>query len=324
MEEFVKIVKKIVDEKDLREEEVLKMIDEKQEEFDNIISKVGAAYIVAKELGVSLKEFEEDDEIKIKDLTPGMSSVRIKAKVVRIFEETKFTRKDGSEGRVRNILIGDETGITRLVLWNDQIDDFEYEEGDVIEIIRAYTKEAYNGNVELRLGSYGLIKKIDKNIEVKDKDGGEVIIKEYVNKDIIYINKDKENVSIRGYITRLFRKDPLLRFCPKCKKKINAERCEVHGNIDAEKLLILSGIVDDGTSSIIVNFFRQDAERLSDMKEEEIEAIIKDKGKDVFYDLLEQRLLQKFYKIKGTVKFNDYNNSLELTVHNFKELKEVS
>ncbi len=322
MEEFVKIVKKIVEEKDLREEEVLKMIDEKQEEFEGIISKVGAAYVVAKELGVNLKEFEEDEELKIKDLTPGMSSVNIKVKVVRIFDETRFTRKDGSEGKVKNILVGDETGITRLVLWDEQIDDFDYEEGDVIEIIRAYTKETYNGNVELRLGNYGLIKKIDEKIEVKDKDGGEVVIREYLNKNIVEINKDKENISIKGYFTRLFRKEPVLRFCPKCKKRIEGEKCNIH-NIESEKLLILSGIIDDGTSSIIVNFFRQDAEKLAGMYEEEIEEVIKKEGKDAFYERVEQRLLKGFFKIKGTVKVNDYNNTLEVTVHNFKELKEV-
>jgi len=43
----------------------------------------------------------------------------IKAFVKEAFPETRFTRKDGSTGIVRNVLIQDETGSIRLDCWGD-------------------------------------------------------------------------------------------------------------------------------------------------------------------------------------------------------------
>ncbi|NPA38197.1 MAG: DUF2240 family protein [Candidatus Nanohaloarchaeota archaeon] len=324
MDEFVSLVKKLAEKTEMKEEEILEMIDKKQEEFDNIISKIGAAYIVAKELGVEIKEEKEDASIKIKDLMPGMSSVKMVVKVVKEFPETNFKRKDGSEGRVKNFLVGDETGVTRFVLWDEQIDDFDMKEGDVIEIIRAYTKSGYNDNVEIRLGAYGIIRKIDKPIQVKDKDGSDVVVREYTPISLIDLVKENENVSFKGYMVHLFKKDPIFYFCPQCNKRLkDGTTCEVHGTVDPSKLLILSGIFDDGTSSIVVNFFRRDAELLAGKSLEEVEEAIQQKGVDGFFEELEEKLLKRYYKIKGSVKKNNYSNTLEVTVHNFKIMKEV-
>ena len=319
MKSFHEVVKIISEEKSLKEDEVLTMIEKKREEFGDLISEVGAAYIVAKELGVDLSE-EVNDELKIKDLLPGITSKRLKVKIVKIYDENVFTRKDGTQGRVKNILVGDETGISRLSLWDEQIDDFNFNENDSIEIFGLYTKKGYNDLIELRLGRYGYIKKIDEEIVVKDKSGEEFSIREYESKNIIDINEEGKYVEVKGYITTFFRKNIVMYFCPECKARIENNICKVHGEVEPEIMLLLSGIIDDGSSSIIFNIFREDVEKFIGLSQEELIKTIEEKGEGYIYDEVLSKKRGKMFYIKGAVKRNTYNNSLEINVHRIREL----
>ena len=52
--DFDEILKKIVEKTGSSEDDIKKKIAEKQRELSNLVSKDGAAYIIAKELGIEL------------------------------------------------------------------------------------------------------------------------------------------------------------------------------------------------------------------------------------------------------------------------------
>ena len=70
-----------------------------------------------------------------------------------------------------NILLGDSTGKIRLTLWDEKtyfFDEVNFDE--TLEVLHAYSREnAFNQQIELNLGSRGIIQKTEKKVEYTEK-----------------------------------------------------------------------------------------------------------------------------------------------------------
>ncbi|MBN1134848.1 MAG: replication factor A [Methanosarcinaceae archaeon] len=104
---------------------------------------------------------------KIKDIKDGMGDINISGRVLDIWDVKTFARKDGSEGRVCNILIGDDTGKIRVTLWDDKSDfTKELNIDDSVVIINGYARENnFSQQVEIQVGTHSVIKKADTAVE---------------------------------------------------------------------------------------------------------------------------------------------------------------
>jgi len=104
---------------------------------------------------------------KIADIKDGMGDINISGRVLDIQDIRIFKKKDGSDGRVCNILIGDETGKMRVTLWDDKTDfTTDLNIDDSVEIINGYARENnFNQQVEVQIGTHGVIKKTDAPVE---------------------------------------------------------------------------------------------------------------------------------------------------------------
>ncbi|GEM_PF-1989127 len=167
MRKVEEIVSLIIREKpSLSIDVVKKMIKEKAKELGELVDEYVIALMVAKELGVAIPKEGESlkvSKLKIRDLIAGLRNVNLTARVVKISKEIIFSR-DKKEHRCLRLEIGDSTGVTSLVLWDDQIDYVKgIKIGDVIRISKGYTRE-YRGRVELYLGSGGSISTTDEEI----------------------------------------------------------------------------------------------------------------------------------------------------------------
>ncbi|MDI6859261.1 MAG: OB-fold nucleic acid binding domain-containing protein [Methanocellales archaeon] len=116
-------------------------------------------------------EFIADMDIKTKmykisDIASGMSGINIIGKVLSTGETRTFSRKDGSEGYVCGLTIGDETDRIRVVLWNDHTKE-KFAIGDVIEITNGYSRENY-GRTEIHLDRHGKIEKSFKDVSYSE------------------------------------------------------------------------------------------------------------------------------------------------------------
>ncbi len=100
--------------------------------------------------------------IKVGDLRPGLRRVNLVAKIVNVGEPRTVTfRRDLSEHRVADALVGDETGSVLLTLWDNNIDKFNV--GDVIEVRNGYTS-LFRGSLRLNIGFYGSAESVEKDI----------------------------------------------------------------------------------------------------------------------------------------------------------------
>jgi replication factor A1 len=109
-------------------------------------------------------DVEIGDAASIEGLTIGQSDVNLVGRVLDTDELRTFSRDDGSEGRVANLTIGDETGRVRVTLWDDQAPRAaELEPGVSVEIVDGYVRER-DGALELHVGERGAVEEIDEAV----------------------------------------------------------------------------------------------------------------------------------------------------------------
>ncbi|MFB6300842.1 MAG: single-stranded DNA binding protein [Halobacteriales archaeon] len=104
------------------------------------------------------------DEYTIEELALGRSNVNLRGKVLATESVRTFDRDDGSEGRVSNLVLGDETGRIRVTLWDEMADRVEtITDGQSIEVVDGYVRER-DGDLELHVGDRGTIEELEEDV----------------------------------------------------------------------------------------------------------------------------------------------------------------
>ena len=129
---YEQILEKIQSQTKKPASEIESLVHNKLKQLSDLISKEGAAHIIANELKVKLYDKIEGKQ-KIKDLVSGMNSIDVLAKVISSYGIREF-QKDNRKGKVATLFIGDETGSSRAVIWDEKLmSDFEkINEGDIL------------------------------------------------------------------------------------------------------------------------------------------------------------------------------------------------
>lgn len=295
------LVTKISKESGVDEEKIKKMIEEKQDELSGLVSPEGAAYIIARELGVELLPAIKR-ELKINKIPSGLRNLEFVAKVLKIDEPREY-QKGNKKIRVKSVWLADDTGIIRLALWNDEIerfDGFGIEEGMSVKVKGVFSVENNIGEVELRLGS-GVI-------EETEPISGPIKEMRKIERKRIPDLEEGATAEIRAAIVHVF-KNVLYEVCANCGARLKKEGekwlCPQHGEIEPKYQPVLSCVIDDGYGNIRAVLFRDAAMKLLGNDVEKIR-LMKDED---FEGLLGQEWI-----FKGRVKKNAVNENLELVV----------
>ncbi|MBX0287211.1 single-stranded DNA binding protein [Halomicroarcula sp. F28] len=126
-------------------------------------------------LEVSVDKAEQDDDATVdvepgdgstvEALTMGQSDVTLRGLVLDTDSVRTFDRDDGSEGKVSNLTLGDETGRVRVTMWDDRADRAtEIEPGTAVEVVDGYVRER-EGSLELHVGDDGAVDEIDEAVD---------------------------------------------------------------------------------------------------------------------------------------------------------------
>lgn len=313
------LIEKVVEESELSEDDLKEKIDEKMEEFEGLVSEEGAVHLVAKEHGIELAE-EASEDLKIENIVPDMRKVVAKGRVLNISDMNTFERDDEEEdGKVQNLLLGDDTGTIRVTLWDEQTEIAEnVSKGDVIEMAGCYTVEDDRGNAELRLGDSATVKMADdqeqfENIE-NEASTTEVAVSE--------INTEGSSYRTKGMIMQVYTSNPFYRVDPDTGDTV---REDDDGNFvtddgdeieDPEGRLAVSGVIDDGTENIRCVFFGEQAREMLDVDEE----TEKDMDVEAVEDAAE-KVRGKEVEVEGRTRYNDYFGRIELLVNEMNEIE---
>jgi len=287
--------------------------------------------------------FEPIGKTNIGDLALGMGDVDVEGKVVTAYDVKTFTRKDGDEGKLRNVVIADQTSKIRVTFWGDDVETVaDIQEGDVIRILHGYVKEGYRGGLEYQVGRKGEIVLNPKDSDLKQLDLTDVAFETVATKasrvligEIDETNEGR-NVEICGIIVDMGQNRVYYEACPTCNKKLEAVddgyTCRSCGKVEKPEPRMLYKItIDDGSGSIRATLFGQVGEKLLGMTAEEAQKLIAKSGKDDEpIRATSDKIRGRYIAMHGRVK--KFGDAIEISSNGFefadplqeiKRLKEV-
>ena len=304
------IISKIKEKTSLSEEDINVKIEAKLKQLSGLISKEGAAHIIANELGVKIFE-QLSGKLQIKNILAGMRSVETVGKVTRAFELREF-KTDTREGKVSSMYIGDETDSIRVTMWGDQAENIKkIKEGDIVKVVGGYVREN-QGRKEVHLN--------DRSKLIINPEGetiGEVAMPQQqerpaaTRKSIRDLTNTDDNAEILGTIVQAFTPN-FFEVCPDCGKRARPEGdqfiCQVHNAVTPDYSYVMNLVLDDGTETIRCAFFRNQIERLLNKTKKDLLAF---RDNPDSFESVKTELLGNQLKLVGRVNHNQMFDRLE-------------
>lgn len=241
-------INKIIENTGLTRKEIQELVENKKVELKGLISDEGALFIIARELGVDVKEESKDllnnIEINIADITQNMKNITLFGRIKETYNVNSFNRTDGGVGYVGSFLLHDNTGDIKVVLWDDHVKIFQdnnFGKNELVKIINGNAKKGKYNNVELHIGRFG---KIILSPDDVDYNKYPKIKEELIN--ISNINLNLRSVSLEGKVVL---STPLKEFTRK------------DGTLGKVRSLTLL----DPSGSIRITFWNEDTTKLNDI-----------------------------------------------------------
>ena len=144
---------------ELSRDEVLGRVEEKKQTVGaGYLTDQGALFLVAGDLGVSLRKDDASSDMTIKDLYIGANDVTVVARVLAVYPEASYNKKDGGKGRYRRLTLFDGKSSVRLTSWEESLEHIAklgLEVDTPVRVANAYVKQGLDGRPNLNLGKRG-------------------------------------------------------------------------------------------------------------------------------------------------------------------------
>jgi ssDNA-binding replication factor A large subunit len=162
MYDFEALVGELLHQKpELSRDEVLRRIEDKKRTVGaGYLTDQGALFLVAGELGVSLRREDASSDMTIKDLYIGANDVTVVARVLAAYPVATYNRKDGGTGKYQRLVLFDGKNSVRLTVWEEGLEQLEKLRPEVdtpVRVANAYVKQGLDGKPTLNLGKRGKI-----------------------------------------------------------------------------------------------------------------------------------------------------------------------
>jgi len=299
---YDQIIQKILQNSSVTQSEIEGKIKAKTDQLAGLISKEGAAHIVANELGIKL--FEAAGKVKIGQIYAGMKSIETTGKVTKVYSISTF--KTGErEGKVGSLLFGDDSGMIRLVFWNKMTEEMEkIKEEDILLLKDVYPRDN-KGRLELHINDSSSITINPEGVSI-----GDVKTLKVERRKISEL-KENDSVELLGTIVQVY-EPRFFEVCPDCGKRIRPKdegfACEEHGSVKPSFSYVLSLFLDDGTESMRTVLWKQQTQELLKKSNEEI---LKYKDNIESFDPVKTELLGTIIKVDGRVVKNSMFERME-------------
>ncbi len=297
------IISKITKAKSLPEEEIKKLIQQKVDGFDGLVSEEGAAHIVAHDLQVELFKAVETGDMKIKDIVLGRRNPKVIGQITQTFEPRTFDKR-GKTGQVGSFVLSDDTSEIRIVIWDQRVSwlqDGKLQVGKNIRVKGGYVKQGrYGKEIHLNLRSQIILDIADKIEVIARSTDSPSQTSAPIETTLIEVQSGQD-VKVTGTIVRVF----VPRFyevCPECSKSIKESECNEHGKVEAKPAAVVSFVLDDGTASMRCTAFQDQAAAIIDMSAKEAKEL--SSNEVLLQEKVDETLLGKEAEIEGRVKHN--------------------
>lgn len=182
---------------DLSEEELNRLIEEKKRQVGaGYLSDAGACWLIASELGVALEEkVESSGELTPSTVQMGLSEATVRGRVLATYAAKTYSRRGGSTGRYRRIVIFDKESFLPVTLWDEAVESSErlsIKAGSLVRVVRGYVRAGLDGKPVLHVGYRGYI-------ETLPEDEGFVTLDE-ISRDVADVKGAERNLVVKGVI----------------------------------------------------------------------------------------------------------------------------
>jgi hypothetical protein len=296
MDNYQKLVERISKSSDISTEEIETKIEAKKNKLSGLISKEGAAQIVAAELGINF----DQERLTISELTQGMKRVNVIGKIIKLNPVRSFKKND-REGKVASFLLADSTSNIRTVFWDNHhialIESEKLKEGSIIEISNGGIR-----NGELHLSSFADVK------ESKEKIENEITSKVFNTKKLSEIQAGQD-LKTRAVIVQAF-EPRYFDVNPETGRKFT--EADKNNGLQPKKRALLNIILDDGSETIRSVIFGDEIKNLG-LTEEQIFSLEE-------YQKVKLSLLGEEMYFQGQIRTNNLYNTNEFTIQNIEKI----
>ena len=308
------IISQIKEKKGLSEDDIKLKISQKRDKLSGLVSEEGAAHIIANELGIDLMESIRKHGLKIVKLKPGMR-VGVTGKVLKCYEVRSFVRNEKTS-KVGSFLMGDDSGLIRIVLWDDnhiaKMENGEIKPDTILKLGNGTVKEN-NGYMEMHLGNFSQLEINPEGVEdikvIQRPDSSPGMDAEVKFSKLSEVSAG-DNLTVYGTIVQLFERRSY-EGCSECAKKVIEGKCATHPTATAKKIPILNFFLDDGNAGMRAVAFRDAAAKLLDLDDEAMQGII---GNTPAFEEIQKKVLGTQKVLSGRITSNELYNRNEFMV----------
>jgi replication factor A1 len=166
-----KIIEQILSRRpEISREDIIERLEKEKRKTGGFISDETLLRMIAAEFRVEIPHDKAlTPTLSIKILIPSLNDVTLVGRVVAVFPPKAF--KGNKNGKIASLLVADQSGILRVVLWNDKtslMQSGEIKIGQIIRFSHGYTREDRSGRVELHIGERSEIEINPQGVEAKD------------------------------------------------------------------------------------------------------------------------------------------------------------
>ncbi len=170
---------------------------------------------------------------KISEISNTFSNVHLTGMIKEVFNTTNFTKGDGAEGKVMRFTLTDGSGETTVVVWNEKVDELEklLKPKACVHLVNGKVKEKDGGVFEVQVDQTSYMQVLPITVQFTK-------IANLKEGDVVNVEGDVSNV------------EPI--------KEVTTGK--------GEQIKLLNFELKDETGSIRVTVWRDQAEKLSELK----------------------------------------------------------
>ena len=192
------VIQKILYKKpEVTKEEILEKLQAEKSRTGGLLGDETLLRLIAAKYGVEVPQspIQNSGTLSISRLFAGLNDVTVAGRLIAVYPVRTFEGE--KPGKLATLMVSDNDGILRVVLWNDKADLVEKGElnvGQAVRLLHGYTRQDRDGKVELHLGSKSQIE-----AEPKEKAADYPAIEKFATK-IGSLNKTSGNAHVSGNV----------------------------------------------------------------------------------------------------------------------------